>query len=251
MDGWRLDVANEVDRGFWRDFRRVAHEENPESVMIGEIWENSETWLNGDMFDSTMNYDFRKNCRDFFALRKISAEEFHDRIVKMLLRYRTGTLRGQLNLLDSHDVNRFLSYCEGDLRRFRLAEVFLFTSPGIPCVFYGDELGMDGSSETTLRGPMPWEKVQDEEDDFFSRLIAIRKEHEELTYGDYTLRYMDHDGGYIYQRTWGDHKITVCLNNGSTTIDLREYLGKGSVLLSESYEAGKLGSMGYAIIEEK
>ena len=251
VDGWRLDVANEVDRGFWRDFRRAAHEENPESVMIGEIWESSETWLNGDMFDSTMNYDFRKNCRDFFALRKISAEEFHDRIVKMLLRYRTGTLRGQLNLLDSHDVNRFLSYCEGDLRRFRLAEVFLFTSPGIPCVFYGDELGMDGSSETTLRGPMPWEKVQDEEDDFFSRLIAIRKEHEELTYGDYTLRYMDHDGGYIYQRTWGDHKITVCLNNGSTTIDLREYLGKGSVLLSESYEAGKLGSMGYAIIEEK
>lgn len=193
VDGWRLDVANEVDRGFWRDFRRAAHEENPESVMIGEIWESSETWLNGDMFDSTMNYDFRKNCRDFFALRKISAEEFHDRIVKMLLRYRTGM----------------------------------------------------------LRGPMPWEKVQDEEDDFFSRLIAIRKEHEELTYGDYTLRYMDHDGGYIYQRTWGDHKITVCLNNGSTTIDLREYLEKGSVLLSESYEAGKLGSMGYAIIEEK
>ena len=148
-------------------------------------------------------------------------------------------------------VGRFLSYCEGDLRRFRLAEVFLFTSPGIPCVFYGDELGMDGSSETTLRGPMPWEKVQDGEDDFFSRLIAIRKEHEELIYGDYTLRYMDHDGGYIYQRTWGDHKIIVCLNNGSTTIDLREYLGKGSVLLSESYEAGKLGSMGYAIIEEK
>ena len=201
VDGWRLDVAIEVDRGFWRDFHRAAHEENPESVMIGEIWESSETWLNGDMFDSTMNYDFRKNCRDFFALRKISAEEFHDRIVKMLLRYRTGTLRGQLNLLDSHDVNRFLSYCEGDLRRFRLAEVFLFTSPGIPCVFYGDELGMDGSSETTLRGPMPWEKVQDGEDDFFSRLIAIRKEHEELTYGDYTLRYMDHDGGYIYQRT--------------------------------------------------
>ena len=59
-----------------------------------EIWESSETWLNGDMFDSTMNYDFRKNCRDFFALRKISAEEFHDRIVKMLLRYRTRNTAG-------------------------------------------------------------------------------------------------------------------------------------------------------------
>ena len=76
VDGWRLDVANEVDRGFWRNFRRAAHEENPESVMIGEIWESSETWLNGDMFDSTMNYDFRKNCRDFFALRKFPQRNF-------------------------------------------------------------------------------------------------------------------------------------------------------------------------------
>lgn len=72
-------------------------------------------------------------------------------------------------------VGRFLSYCEGDLRRFRLAEVFLFTSPGIPCVFYGDELGMDGSSETTLRGPMPWEKVQDGEDDFFPGWLLFVK----------------------------------------------------------------------------
>ena len=63
VDGWRLDVANEVDRGFWRDFRRVAHEENPESVMIGEIWENSETWLNGDMFDSTTAMMSTASCR--------------------------------------------------------------------------------------------------------------------------------------------------------------------------------------------
>ena len=171
--------------------------------------------------------------------------------MKMLLRYRTGTLEGQLNLLDSHDVNRFLSYCEGDIRRLRLAEVFLFTSPGIPCVFYGDELGMDGNSEATLRGPMPWEKLQDNRDDFFTRLIAIRKEHKELIYGDYTLRYMDQDGGYIYQRTWGNRKIIVCLNNGSAAIDLQQYLENGSVLLSESYEKEKLGSMGYVILETK
>ena len=129
--------------------------------------------------------------------------------------------------------------------------MFLFTSPGIPCVFYGDELGMDGNSEMTLRGPMPWEKVQEGGEDFFSRLITIRKEHEELIYGDYTLQHLDHDGGYIYRRTWGDCKITVCLNNGSGTIDLKEYLKDGTVLLSEACENGKLGSMGYAIIEAK
>ena len=147
-------------------------------------------------------------------------------------------------------VGRFLSYCEGDLRRFRLAEVFLFTSPGIPAYSMGMNWEWTAAARQHCGGPCPGKRCR-MEDDFFSRLIAIRKEHEELIHGDYTLRYMDHDGGYIYQRTWGDHKIIVCLNNGSTTIDLREYLGKGSVLLSESYEAGKLGSMGYAIIEEK
>lgn len=250
VDGWRLDVANEVDRGFWREFRMAAHEENPESVMIGEIWESSETWLNGDMFDSTMNYDFRKNCRDFFALQKISTEEFHDRIVKMLLRYRTGTLRGQLNLLDSHDVNRFLSYCDGDIRRFRLAEVFLFTSPGIPCVFYGDELGMDGNSEFELRGPMPWEKAEDTAEGFFQRLIAVRKDNPELIYGDYQLCHMDNTGIYIYQRSWKKQRITICLNNGNTSIDIQKYIGNGHMLLSEACENGVLRSKGYAIIKE-
>ena len=67
VDGWRLDVANEVDRVFWRTFKQTGRGIDPESVMIGEIWESAESWLRGDMFDSTMNYDFRKNCRDFFG----------------------------------------------------------------------------------------------------------------------------------------------------------------------------------------
>lgn len=116
VDGWRLDVANEVDRTFWRAFRQRSRAINPESVMIGEIWESSETWLQGDMFDSTMNYDFRKNCRDFFGTEAINATEFNARVTKMNYRYPTGILQGQLNLLDSHDVNRFFSYCQKDIR---------------------------------------------------------------------------------------------------------------------------------------
>ncbi|MEG2501349.1 MAG: alpha-amylase family glycosyl hydrolase, partial [Oscillospiraceae bacterium] len=132
IDGWRLDVANEVDKEFWRAFRREAKKENPECVLIGEIWENSEIWLKGDMFDSTMNYDFRKNCRDFFALGTIDAYAFESRITQMLMRYPKGIVEGQLNLLDSHDVSRFLSLCDGDEHRFKLAALFLILCPGVP-----------------------------------------------------------------------------------------------------------------------
>ena len=82
--------------------------------MIGEIWESSETWLQGDMFDSTMNYDFRKHCCAFFAEKRIDAAAFSGRITDMLMRYRLQMLPAQLNLLDSHDVSRFLSLCGGD-----------------------------------------------------------------------------------------------------------------------------------------
>lgn len=200
VDGWRLDVANEVDRVFWRTFKQTGRGIDPESVMIGEIWESAESWLRGDMFDSTMNYDFRKNCRDFFGMEKINAVEFNARVTQMNYRYPTGIVQGQLNLLDSHDVSRFFSYCQNDIRRLRLAEVFLFTAPGVPCVFYGDELGMSGDCESTLRGPMPWENPPSDERDFFKALISLRRNSDALLYGTYTVLDMDENGLYVFER---------------------------------------------------
>ena len=67
IDGWRLDVASEVDDGFWRAFRQAVKAANPNALLIGEVWETARHWLAGDMFDSTMNYDFRRHCLRFFA----------------------------------------------------------------------------------------------------------------------------------------------------------------------------------------
>lgn len=251
IDGWRLDVANEVDREFWRAFRRGIKEVKSDAVMIGEIWESAETWLQGDMFDSTMNYDFRKNCRDFFGMNRISVMEFHDRIVKMLLRYRTETLRGQMNLLDSHDVNRFLSYCQGDVRRLKIAEVFLFMMPGIPCVFYGDELCMDGDVEYTFRAPMPWERIKEGIVDFFHKLITTRKENEVLIDGDFRLVELNEKGLYVYSRQNKEFKILVCLNNGEGNFDVNSYLDNGDVILADSFEHGILGEYGYVVIRTR
>ena len=249
VDGWRLDVANEVDRDFWRAFKKAGRALDPESVMIGEIWESAESWLQGDMFDSTMNYDFRKNCRDFFGTETISAAEFDARVTQMNYRYPTGILQGQLNLLDSHDVNRFFSYCRGDIRRLRLAEVFLFAAPGTPCVFYGDELGMDGDREETLRGPMPWNEPAHDERDFFKALTSLRRENEALSLGTYRTRQVSEGGLYIFERRYGGTTITVALNARDTTEKLQE-VPKEAPILSSTVKNGTIGPFGYAVWRE-
>lgn len=246
VDGWRLDVANEVDREFWRAFQRTARAVNPDSVMIGEIWESAESWLRGDMFDSAMNYDFRRHCRDFFALGAIDAPQFSARITQMLHRYPTGVTQGQLNLLDSHDVSRFLSLCGGDLRRLRLAEVFLFTAPGAPCVFYGDELGMSGASEAEYRGPMPWDNPPHDLREFFQRLAALRRRDDLLALGSW--RTLCADGQlYAYERRLEGRSVTVALNAGFQPAWPGACLPAGEPHLSQGWRQGELGPLGYAV----
>lgn len=246
VDGWRLDVANEVDREFWRAFRRTARALNPDSVMIGEIWENAESWLRGDMFDSAMNYDFRKHCREFFALGAIDAAQFSARVAQMLHRYPTGVVQGQLNLLDSHDVSRFLSLCGGDVRRLQLAEVFLFTTPGAPCVFYGDELGMSGEREAEYRGPMPWNDPPCDLRAFFQRLAALRRGDDLLALGSW--RTLCADGWlYAYERRLGNRSVIVALNAGHQSVRLGARLPAGEPYLSQGWNPGELGSFGYAV----
>lgn len=245
VDGWRLDVANEVDKEFWRAFRRTARRVKPESVMIGEIWESAERWLQGDMFDSAMNYDFRKNCRDFFALGRLNARQFNARVTQMLLRYPTGIVQGQLNLLDSHDVNRFLYLCGGDLERFRLAMLFLFCMPGVPSVFYGDELGIAGGDEFSLRGPMPWDAPHADERLFFRQLTALRK-MDATTLGAFRVREM-HGSLYVFERTYGQSVLVVALNAGNTPMRMKSDVPPLPLQLSFRFADGCLGERGYAV----
>lgn len=247
IDGWRLDVANEVDREFWRAFKRTARSIDPNSVMIGEIWENAESWLRGDMFDSAMNYDFRKHCRDFFALGTIDAAQFSARVAQMLHRYPAGIVQGQLNLLDSHDVSRFLSLCGGDVRRLRLAEVFLFTSPGAPCVFYGDELGIAGITETDYRSAMPWGDPPCAQQEFFRSLTSLRQENEALVSGAFRSLWME-GSFYIYCRKFGDIAVIVALNAGPAPVQLPPSIAPShSPILCHAYERGRVGPFGYVV----
>lgn len=125
IDGWRLDVANEVDHGFWRHFRKAVRAVKPDAFLVGEVWYDAPEWLSGDQFDSLMNYSFLYTCTDFFAKRVINVKQFSDRIGYLLMRYRKNVQYAQMNLLDSHDVPRFLS--QAGLFNFDLGEGIITT----------------------------------------------------------------------------------------------------------------------------
>lgn len=238
VDGWRLDVANEIDKNFWRKFRTEVKAANPEAVLIGEVWENASVWLRGDMLDSAMNYDFRKYCRDFFARSVMGAKDFTDSMTDMLLRYPIQISYGQLNLLDSHDVARFYSLCNEDQKKWRLAFVYLMMAPGVPSVFYGDEKLIPGMREPEYRQAMPWSAEPDETLDFVKRIIQIRKQYVNPSDEWHILHASNESNLLVFERI-GKNCVRICMNAGNEQADIASWECDGRMLL----QSGKLGHM--------
>ena len=245
IDGWRLDVANEVDDGFLRAFRAAVKKAKPDALIVGEVWENAAHYLNGDMLDSAMNYDFRRYCRRFFAEESVGAEIFDANVSALLLRYRENALYAQLNLLDSHDVSRYLTLCGENTDKMELSVLLQMTFPGMPCVFYGNEKGLVGTAESEYRQAMPWEKTHPLEE-VYRRLIALRNEHPALRYGDFRTNTAS-DKVYSYSRRWDGKKITVTMNLGDVPIPTPNH---GRLLLKKGENRAMIGAWEYEVREE-
>lgn len=245
IDGWRLDVASEVNDGFWRAFRSAVKAVKPDCALIGEVWETACHWLDGSMFDSTMNYDFRRHCRRFFAQQDVDAQAFNSRVTDMLVRYRRPVAYAQLNLLDSHDVSRFLSLCNGDKAAMELAVLFQMTFVGMPCVFYGDELGMTGVLEAEYRCPMPWGQGDSDLQAFYRQAIALRNQHPALRRGSFRLVFAQRQGGlYHYVRESPEETIGVMLNRSAEGVPV---CIPGEILWQSRLACGILGMNGFVV----
>ena len=252
VDGWGLDVANEVDKNFWRKFRSAVHAANPEAVLIGEVWENAEVWLKGDMFDSVMNYDFRKHCRDFFALQQTTAEGFGWNMTDMFLRYPMQVSSGQLNLLDSHDVARFYSLCGEDYDKWQAAFLYLCMAPGVPSVFYGDEKRIAGVREEEYRRGMPWGEHCTAEAEFVKKVIGIRRKWIGA-YDDYRILRADKETNLLVFERAGANRVRVLIHMGAGTVDAGKYFAGGRILLQKGVEEPGLehSKDGFCRIKEK
>lgn len=213
IDGWRLDVANEINHDFWRHYREAVKSVKQDAILIGEIWEDAGEWLKGDQFDSTMNYRFSYLCKDFFATREMSVSEFDQQMQKMIMRYPRAVSFVQMNFLDSHDVARFLTYCDGDKKRLELAFFYLFMAVGVPSIFYGDEYYIEGDAEPEYRKAMPW----GQEESCYDKLqkwIQIRKEHSALRNGNYRTLLCDNvNKVYMFMRENEEESVLIIINN--------------------------------------
>jgi len=219
IDGWRLDVSNEVDAVFWREFRQVVKKAKPEALIIGEVWHHSGPWLQGDQYDSVMNYWFKEAMEDFFAKQTIGVEAFHALLVQTQTSYKDQANRGMFNLIDSHDTARFLTACQEKEERFKLAVLFQLAYPGMPMIYYGDEIGMKGATDPLCRGTFVWEEEGQNADilSWYKTCIRLRRTIPALRTGNYRLWYMNAPGNVyaIVRGTDSAQPAGVLLNNSA------------------------------------
>lgn len=183
VDGWRLDVPNEVPHPFWKEWRKLVKSIKPDAYIVGEIWDNATPWLQGDEFDAVMNYEFARAVVRFFIDDKqsIYPTQFDSALSSVRASYPRDINYILQNLIDSHDTDRLPSMIINPDRRYddrnsprwnpdyyvrkpnapeiqrqKLILLFQMTYVGGPMIYYGDEAGMWGADDPDDRKPMLW-----------------------------------------------------------------------------------------------
>lgn len=186
IDGWRLDVGDEVSHVFWRKFRAAVKKEFPDALIVGEVWHYAADFLQGDTWDTVMNYPFLNAAMDFVASETATASDFLNE---------HGFLRGNLNnacypvlwnLIGSHDTARALHRCGGDKEKLRVLAAIQMLMPGMPFIYYGDEVGLAGGGDPDCRRGMLWDPKRQDLSllEYYQRLIKLRKTYLCLTEGE-------------------------------------------------------------------
>ncbi len=213
IDGWRLDVADEISHDFWVEFRKTVKSINKDALIIGETWKHSHDFLNGNEWDSATNYPF------YFAINKwLGTNEYKVSDFASDLAYTRGTYHIEAqkvlwNFLDSHDTARLLSKCPG-LKTYLLAITVQMTLPGSPLIYYGDEVGLTGLDNIDSRRGMLWDDAQNATIlNHYKKLIALRHQHKCLKTGDYRLiDTFNRFQVFIYARFDEDDEIRIIIN---------------------------------------
>lgn len=251
VDGWRLDVAadlghsNEYNHQFWRDFRRNVKEANPNAVILAEHYGVAKSWLEGDQWDTVMNYDaFMEPVTWFLTGMEKHSDEYSEAMYGNsdcfigamnyhMANFYAPSLMCAMNELSNHDHSRFLTRTNHKVGRvgnlgsqaaeeginkavFREAVMIQMTWPGAPTIYYGDEAGMCGFTDPDNRRTFPWGREDQELITYHKEMIQIHKENRELVTG--SLKFLSNDYQLLcYGRFTDREKTVVTLNNSNAT----------------------------------
>ena len=242
IDAWRLDVANEVDHQFWRDFRKAVLAKKPDLYILGEVWHTSQPWLNGDEFHAVMNYPLSDSIKDYFLRGVKKTSQFIDEINGQSMYYRQQISEVMFNLLDSHDTERILTTAKGDTQLVKSALACLFLQRGTPCFYYGTELELDGGPDPDCRRVMPWGRISSDNDmlNFMKKLIHLRKRVADIIqHGKYSLEEIkpdvlslewDHDGQKV-RAIFNQSTENYLVDHDSATLASHCQISDGQLLI--------------------
>ncbi|MEO6867425.1 MAG: glycoside hydrolase family 13 protein, partial [Gaiellales bacterium] len=248
IDGWRMDVADEIAPEVWRTARQVIKSENPNAYMVAESFHDASGMLKGDEFDGAMNYAyFQQPAVDFFAKKSINSDAFVNRLKNG---YSQDAKLEMLNSLDSHDTPRFITQAGGDWYRARPAAIFQLTYQGAPSIYYGDEIGMEGGPDPDSRRAFDWTAANAADKaanagtlasnvhatldasgadkatqltSLYEKLIATRKGSDALRRGDFNVlatHNMNDTLSYRRSVPGDNHDVLVALNNDTSGHDV-------------------------------
>ena len=161
IDGWRLDVSNEISHDFWRAFRKRVRAVKDEVFILGENWDQSEPWLMGDQHDAVMNYEFLYPMWAFFGKHEpypMDAKTFANTLKDVMFTYPRPVIQNMFNIIDSHDTKRIARVVEEDESLLRLVYLTQYLLPGAPSIYYGGEIGLSGEHDPDNRRCMIWDE---------------------------------------------------------------------------------------------
>jgi glycosidase len=233
IDGFRLDVPDEVPFWFWQLFREKVKSLKPDAWLVGELWTHAEQWVSPLYFDSVMNYaGFKDPVIDHFIKRAINKETFLHRVFLSLKTYPLNSLFVMMNLLGSHDTWRLNQIAGENIAGLKLAILFQMTYIGAPHIYYGDEIALQGGKDPDNRRPFDWHWYNSlkavELHDYYRELIALRKSQSLLQTS--LIRFLEHPDLLIFERFSATDKLRVVINSTDQSIEYQPASDTRSIL---------------------
>ncbi len=250
IDGWRLDVPNEIDDdSFWGEFRHIVKSINPDAYLVGEIWTVDPRWVGPTHFDGVLNYPLRDAIIRFIHSNTLTSTQFIGKCTDLFSIYPAENVPAMYLTLGSHDTERVLTKMEGSIAKVKLALSLIFSLPGVPGIYYGDEIGLPGGKDPDCRRAFPWDEDQWNQDlrNWVKLLISARKQYPEMRGGSFSPLYVDDENKcFAFSRSLTTEKMIVVINASTVLQTLKIPLEMNDYPVEIN---NVLGSDRYAVVD--